>query len=467
MKAKRVRSKCTVTDRTVDPDVLTYTVGEDPVLDLELAKWDCMGTAAHVTMLSELKGLRRPIVTKVEAAKVRRELAKVVELSEAGKFTIREDDQDVHMAVERMLTESLGDLGKKIHTGRSRNDQVAVDVRLHMKSEILAVEREVSDLAAALAQLGFAAGTVPLVGRTHLQPAMPSTVEMWATGHAEMVLDQIENLEAAYRLADLNPLGSAAGYGVPLPLVRARTTALLGFSRTLHNCFGASMARGECEAALLSSLAQLMCVLSRLAEDMILFSMPEFAYFKLPREYCTGSSIMPQKFNPDVLELVRGKTAQVIGWQTAALTLLHAMPGGYNRDLQDAKLLYMKGLDTTRTTLRILAKLVRGMKVNPDACRAAFTPGVFATDVALKKVADGMPWRDAYHDVRDQFALLYDGKPCEVSGLDPDEQVALKKHEGTCLGIDHDLYQRRISEATDSADARLAALEKCCRDLLK
>ena len=200
---------------------------------------------------------------------------------------------------------------------------------------------------------------------------------------------------------------------------------------------------------------------------MILFSMPEFAYFKLPREYCTGSSIMPQKFNPDVLELVRGKTAQVIGWQTAALTLLHAMPGGYNRDLQDAKLLYMKGLDTTRTTLRILAKLVRGMKVNPDACRAAFTPGVFATDVALKKVADGMPWRDAYHDVRDQFALLYDGKPCEVSDLDPDEQVALKKHEGTCLGIDHDLYQRRISEATDSADARLAALEKCCRDLLK
>ena len=467
MKAKRVRSKCTVTDRTVDPDVLTYTVGEDPVLDLELAKWDCMGTAAHVTMLSELKGLRRPIVTKAEAAKVRRELAKVVELSEAGKFTIREDDQDVHMAVERMLTESLGDLGKKIHTGRSRNDQVAVDVRLHMKSEILAVEREVSDLAAALAQLGFAAGTVPLVGRTHLQPAMPSTVEMWATGHAEMVLDQIENLEAAYRLADLNPLGSAAGYGVPLPLVRARTTALLGFSRTLHNCFGASMARGECEASLLSALAQLMCVLSRLAEDLILFSMPEFAYFRLPRAYCTGSSIMPQKYNPDVLELVRGKTAQVIGLSTAALSLLHAMPGGYNRDLQDAKLLYMKGLETTRTTLRILAKVVKGMKVNADACRAAFTPGVFATDVALRKVAAGTPWRDAYHEVRDQFAALYEGKDAEVANLDPDKQVALKVHEGTCMGIDHDLYQKRISAAAKSAETRKLALETKCRALLK
>ena len=458
--------KKTITDNTIDQDVLNYTVGEDPVLDLALAKWDCMGTAAHVTMLSEMKGLKRPIVTKAEDARVRKELGRIVRTIGRG-FEIRVDDQDVHMAVERMLTEKLGDLGKKIHTGRSRNDQVAVDVRLHMKSEILETEKEVCALAAELCSFGFDAGAIPLVGRTHLQPAMPSTVEMWATGHAEMIVDQLANFEAAYALADANPLGSAAGYGVPLPLDRQRTTKLLGFARTLHNCFGASMARGECEAALLSSLAQLMCVLSRLAEDMILFSMPEFAYFKLPREYCTGSSIMPQKFNPDVGELGRGKTAQVIGWQTAALTLLHAMPGGYNRDLQDAKLLYMKGLDMTRTTLRILAKLVRGMKVNPDACRAAFTPGVFATDVALKKVADGMPWRDAYHDVRDQFALLYDGKPCEVSGLDPDEQVALKKHEGTCLGIDHDLYQRRISEATDSADARLAALEKCCRDLLK
>ena len=459
--------KKTITDNTIDSDVLTYTVGEDPVLDLALAKWDCMGTAAHVTMLSEMKGLKRPVVTRAEAAKVRKALARIAKSAADGKFAIRTDDQDVHMAVERLLTEELGDLGKKVHTGRSRNDQVAVDVRLHMKSEILETEKELCALAAELCAFGFRAGPVPLVGRTHLQPAMPSTVEMWATGHAEMVVDQLANLEAAYALADLNPLGSAAGYGVPLPLDRARTTKLLGFSRTLHNCFGASMARGECEASLLSALAQLMCVLSRLAEDLILFSMPEFAYFRLPRAYCTGSSIMPQKFNPDVLELVRGKTAQVIGWQTAALTLLHAMPGGYNRDLQDAKLLYMKGLETTRTTLRILAKVVAGVTVDTAKCRAAFTPGVFATDVALRKVAAGTPWRDAYHEVRDQFAALYDGKKAEIANLDPDAQVALKTHEGTCLGIDHGLYQRRISEAVASAEKRLAALEACCRKLLK
>ena len=459
-----MKTKKTITDSTVDPDILAYTVGEDPVLDRALVKWDAMGTAAHVTMLSEMKGLKKPVVTKAEAGKVRKALAKIVA---DPKFEIRVDDQDVHMAVERVLTDMLGDLGKKIHTGRSRNDQVAVDVRLHMKSEILATEKELAELAAELCSFGYAAGPVPMVGRTHLQPAMPSTVEMWATGHAEMILDQLANFEAAYAMADANPLGSAAGYGVPLPLNRQRTTELLGFARTMHNCFGASMGRGECEASLLSALAQLMAVLSRLAEDMILFSMPEFGYFKLPREYCTGSSIMPQKFNPDVLELVRGKTAQVIGWQTAALTLLHAMPGGYNRDLQDAKLLYMKGLETTRTTLRILAKVVAGMKFNPEACRGAFTPGVFATDVALMKVAEGTPWRDAYHDVRDQFAALYDGKPSEVANLDPDRQVALKTHEGTCLGIDHDLYARRISSAVSSADTRLAKLDACCRRLFR
>ena len=303
------------------------------------------------------------------------------------------------------------------------------------------------------------AGMVPLVGRTHLQPAMPSSVEMWATGHAEMILDQLENLEAAYRLADANPRGAAAGYGVPLPLDRRRTTELLAFGRSIHNCFGASMARGECEAALLSALAQLMAVLSRLAEDMILFSMPEFAYFKLPRAYCTGSSIMPQKFNPDVLELVRSKAAQVLGLQTASLSLLHAMPGGYNRDLQDCKWLYMKGLDITRTTLRILAKVVKGMKVDPAACRAAFTPGVFATDVALRKVAKGTPWRDAYHDVRDHLEQL--------DSENPDAAVALKKHEGTCFGLDHDLYRARIVAAYKSADARRRELDANCRRLLK
>ena len=450
--------KKTITDNKVDPDILAFTVGQDPVLDMRLVEWDCMGTAAHVTMLSEMK-LKKPVVTKSEAAKVRKELAKIVRLSREGKFEIRVDDQDVHMAVERMLTDALGDLGKKIHTGRSRNDQVAVDVRLHMKDEILRAEGELVALAAELRKFGLAVGAVPLVGRTHLQPAMPSSVEMWATGHAEMIMDQLHNLEAAYSLADLNPLGSAAGYGVPLPLDRSRTTELLGFARTIHNCFGASMARGECEASLVCALAQMMAVLSRLAEDMILFSMPEFGYFKLPREYCTGSSIMPQKFNPDVLELVRSKAAQSAGLATAALSMMHAMPGGYNRDLQDCKLLYVEAMDIARTTLRILAKVVAGMTCDADACRRAFSPGVFATDVALRMVAQGTPWRDAYHEVRDHLERLVDE--------DPDRAIAAKSHEGTTMGIDHEVYRKREEAALESIAKRMNALAVAKKALLK
>ena len=452
-----MKTKETITDRAVDPDILAYTVGDDPILDMNLVLWDCMGTAAHVTMLAEMP-VTPPVVTKDEAARVRAELAKVVAAAQAGDFTIEADDQDVHMAVERRLTETLGDLGKKIHTGRSRNDQVAVDVRLHIKDQLLGLEDELGALARALVVFGKAHDRVPLVGRTHLQPAMPSSVGVWATGHAEMILDQTANLEAAYELNDRCPLGSAAGYGVPLPLDRQRTSDLLGFARPLHNVFGASMARGEDEAALLCALAQLMSVLSRLAEDMILFSMPEFGYFRLPRAYCTGSSIMPQKYNPDVLELVRSKTAQVLGLATAALSLLHAMPGGYNRDLQDCKGLYMKGLSIVRTTLRILAKVVAGMTIDEDALRRGFIPGVFATDVALRKVAAGVPWREAYHQVRDNLEAL--------SSEDPDAAVAAKTHAGATAGLDWGFYAERIESLARSVAGRRAAFEGLRRALL-
>ncbi|MCQ2388594.1 MAG: argininosuccinate lyase [Kiritimatiellae bacterium] len=437
----------------VDPDVLDFTVGDDPVLDRALVKWDCAGTAAHVMQLAKIG-----VVTQAESRKVRKALGEVVAEFRAGAFRIFESDQDVHMAVERRLTEKLGDLGKKIHTGRSRNDQVAVDVRLHVKDELLGLENELADLADELCAFGRRHDRVPMVGRTHLQPAMPSSVGVWATGHAEMILDQVENLEAAYRLNDLCPLGSAAGYGVPLPLDRKLTSDLLGFARPLHNVFGASMARGENEAAVLSALAQLMAALSRLAEDVILFSMPEFGYFKLPRAYCTGSSIMPQKYNPDVLELVRAKTATVLGLQTAALSQLHAMPGGYNRDLQDSKGLYMKGLAIARTTLRILAKIVAGMDVDEAKLRAGFIPGVFATDAALRQVAAGVPWREAYHDVRDHLERL--------ETEDADAAVAAKRHLGATAGLDWKLYARRVASVRKEAAKRQKFFEAKIKELI-
>ncbi|MBP5319924.1 MAG: argininosuccinate lyase [Kiritimatiellae bacterium] len=419
----------------IHPDVLSFTVGKDPVLDLDLAVWDCLGTAAHVTMLAEMP-VRPAILTAEDRDRVINALTEIIREAQSGRFTITEADQDVHLAVERRLTERLGDLGKKIHTGRSRNDQVAVDIRLHAKDQLLSLTEEVATLAETLTAFGKRHVKLPMVGRTHLQPAMPSSVGVWATAYAELLLDDLLMVEAAYIYNDLCPLGSAAGYGVPLPLDRAKTAKLLDFARPHHNVMHASNARGKDEAILLSACAQIMISLSRLAQDLILFSMPEFGYFALPPDLCTGSSIMPQKYNPDVLELIRAKAALVEGFATTANTLLTGMPGGYNRDLQDTKELYMEGLRVTRTSLRIMNLMIASLGVNPDRLRAGFIPGVFATDRALEQVAAGVPFREAYQYVRSHLD--------ELEAADPDQAIAAKTHEGTTGGLDFAFYREKI-----------------------
>ncbi len=441
----------------INPDVLTFTEGKDPILDLALAEVDCLGTAAHVTMLSKMD-FKPTLFTEEQRVAVLRVLKEIISDVKQGEFIITAADQDVHLAVERRLTERLGDLGKKVHTCRSRNDQVAVDIRLHVRNELNALTLEVVDLAEALLSFAKAHQMIPLVGRTHLQPAMPSSVGMWASAYAEMLLDDIYLLDAAKKVNNLCPLGSAAGYGVPLPIDRQLTSDLLAFERPHHNVFYASCARGKDEAVLLTACAQIMLSLSRLAEDLILFSMPEFRYFTLPRELCTGSSIMPQKYNPDVLELIRAKAGLVQGYSTAANVILKAMPGGYNRDLQDTKELYMEGLRVTRTSLRIMKLMAEQLKVNADACRAAFAePGVFATDRALELVAGGMPFRDAYHQVRDHLE--------DLRGMNPDEVILQKTHLGGTNGLDlahlterASIIRAQATAAQAKVDAAFAAL---------
>ncbi len=442
----------------INPDVLTFTEGKDPVLDLALAEVDCIGTAAHVTMLSRMD-YTPTLFTEEQRVAVIRALREIITEAQQGAFTITAADQDVHLAVERRLTERLGDLGKKVHTCRSRNDQVAVDIRLHIRNELNALTQELAELAASLIALGQAHRAIPLVGRTHLQPAMPSSVGMWASAYAEMLLDDSALLEAARKVNDLCPLGSAAGYGVPLPIDRQLTSDLLAFERPHHNVFYASCARGKDEAVVLAACAQIMLSLSRLAEDLILFSMPEFRYFTLPRELCTGSSIMPQKYNPDVLELIRAKAGLLLGHSTAANVILKAMPGGYNRDLQDTKELYMEGLRVTRTSLRIMKLMAENLTVNPEACRAAFAePGVFATDRALELVAGGMPFRDAYHQVRDHLE--------DLRGMDPDEVIAKKTHLGGTNGIDYAALQQRAAALHAEATAHQAKVDAAIAQLL-
>ncbi len=433
----------------IDPDVLSFTVGKDPVLDLRLVEWDCIGSAAHVTMLSRMR--HGPVLfSGDERDAVVAALVEIIRQSRAGTFRITEEDQDCHLAIERSLTERLGAAGKRVHTGRSRNDQSATAIRLYARGSLLGAASEIADLAQALVSFGRRNRGVPMVGRTHLQPAMPSSVGVWATAYAEELLDTLEHVVwGALDFVDRCPLGSAASYGVPIPIDRELTASLLAFRAPIHNVLAAGNSRGKTESVVISALAQAMVTASRLAEDLILFSMPEFGYFSIPREFCTGSSIMPQKYNPDVCELIRSKAAQVVALASASCGIIVGMPGGYNRDLQDTKALLMEAFDTTRATLRILARLVGGLKAHPDRLRAAFAdPGVFATDRALELVAGGMAFRDAYHEVRENLD--------DLRGMDPDAAIAKKTHLGAPCGLDFGLYARAIAVSR----ARIRAMER-------
>jgi len=441
----------------IDDEILSFTAGKDLVLDLQLAEADCIGSAAHVTMLSRMP-VEPPVLTAEDAEAVCRELADIRDSALRGEFTISGEDQDVHLAVERTLTERLGDVGKKIHTGRSRNDQVAVDLRLFAKEKLLELMDDAADLAEALTAFGDTHQKVPMVGRTHMQPAMPSSVGLWATSYAEAVLEDLQGLRHVYELNDQCPLGAAAGYGVPLPIDRQLTSDLLGFARPLHNVAHAIQARGKLEYQILQALGQLMITLSRIAQDLMVFTLPEFGYFTIPKAFGTGSSIMPNKNNPDVLELIRSKAGLVLGYGTSVGHILHAAPGGYNRDLQDAKEPFLEGLATTRASTRILARCVEGLKVNEDKLRGAFDGGVFATDAALALVAEGMPFRDAYHHIKENLA--------ELENEDPDEAIARKTHLGGTAGLSFGLYRERIAAARGFTHEGLAHFEKAVRRLL-
>jgi argininosuccinate lyase len=419
----------------ISDEVLAYTAGDDVVLDQALVEADCLGSAAHVTMLSRLP-VKPRLFSDQDRKKVIRELAAIVAAHRKGRFKITLADQDVHLAVERTLTEKLGDLGKKIHTGRSRNDQVAVDLRIFSKQHLLLAMGEAATLAGVLLAFGRKHADVPMVGRTHMQPAMPSSLGLWATAWTEGLLDDIALLERAYELNDRSPLGSAASYGVPLPIDRKLVSDLLGFRSPCHNVLYANNSRGKMEGVILGALAQTMITLSRLAQDLMLFTMPEFGYFTLPDAFCTGSSIMPQKKNPDVLELARAKASRVQACAFAVQNLVMGLPSGYNRDLQEAKAPFMEGMESTRATLRILAPLAAGMKPVKEKLLAGFDAGVFATDRALELVGQGMPFRDAYHHVKAHLD--------ELEAMDAAEAIAKKKHLGGTAGLDFGYYERRV-----------------------
>jgi len=440
----------------IAPEVLAYTAGKDIQLDLQLVRADCIGSAAHVKMLARMP-VKPAIITAAECKMVLRELVKIMDSAERGKFKITPSDQDVHLAVERTLTKALGDVGKKVHTGRSRNDQVAVDLRLYAREQLSEIMTATVDLVDVLVKMGRKHQGVPMVGRTHMQKAMPSSVGLWSTAFAEGLLDDLALLRTAYDLNNRSPLGSAAGYGVPLPIDRAFTARTLGFSAPVHNVAYAVNARGKLESIILSACSQVMITLSRIAQDLMLYTMPEFAYFTLPEAYGTGSSIMPNKNNPDVMELMRAKSSVVLGHAMTSANIVNGAPTGYNRDLQETKEPFLEGLSVTLSSLRILAPCLSQTEVNKEALLSGFSPDVFATDRAIELVGEGMPFRDAYHYVKTNLD--------ELETVDPVKAIRHKNHEGTTGGLDFVGYAEQTRAARKSIKSESRRVDRAIAKL--
>ncbi len=379
---------------TIDRQMLEFTIGDDRELDARLLRWDVLGSLGHVA------GLRASgLLSEPEHRRLRAALRSALRAVEAGKLRIEDRHEDAHSAVEVWLTARSRGAGEQLHTGRSRNDQVACDLRLYLKQTLLDLHAAGQAVTAALLRMAAAHRRVLWPGYTHQRRAMPSSVGLWAGAYAEGVLDTLEALPALWARVDRSPLGSAAGYGVPLPIRREAAARALGFAGLDHNVATVQNGRGKLEAAALFWCTQLGHDTSRLAADVILYSAEEFGYLVLPMELATGSSIMPHKRNPDLFELTRARAATVDGDLFTVMHLAGKLPGGYHRDFQLLKAPLFRGLDCTGETLAMLAAALPRLSVDRARCAAALTGGALATDEVMRRVEQGERFRAAYRAV--------------------------------------------------------------------
>jgi argininosuccinate lyase len=379
----------------IDKEVLAYTVGKDPAVDLTLVPYDCAASAAHAKMLEKIG-----VLTSIELAQLIEGLDEITALWKKGELVIRQEDEDCHTAIENTLVAKYGDVGKKIHTARSRNDQVLVALRLYEKEALADIRRRLEVFSRALP----VDDETPMPGYTHMQPAMPTTVGMWLGSFRAAAEDDLKFLDAVLDVIDQNPLGSGAGFGIPVfEIDRNMTARELGFARVQDNPMYAQLSRGKFEAAVLGVLSQIMFDMNKLATDIMLFSMKEFGFVSLPEAFCTGSSVMPQKKNPDVLEIARANYHVVLGQELAVKSLMGNLISGYNRDMQLIKEPLFHGVEVTKQTVTIMTRVVQAVSVNAERCAEAMTDELYATEEAYKLVKQGVAFRDAYRMIAERF----------------------------------------------------------------
>ncbi|MDR7136181.1 argininosuccinate lyase [Lysobacter niastensis] len=413
----------------VDARIQQFLAGEDVILDREFFLFDVQASRAHA------QGLQRiGILDAEELAGLERELDVLAEDFRSGRFVLDEQYEDGHSAIEARLVERLGDAGKKIHTGRSRNDQILVATRLWLKDRLARVAATCRESAqVALARAGVE-GAMPLPGYTHLQRAVVSSLGMWWAAWAEGFIDNAQRAQQTLAWVDANPLGSAAGYGVNLPLAREHTTTALGFGRMQVSAAYAQLSRGKFEMAAIEAMSSALLDLRRLAWDLSLFTTAEFGFVALPAQYTTGSSIMPNKRNPDVIELMRASYSAAAAARTEIEQLL-SLPSGYHRDLQFSKGAIFHAFGRGLGALELLPDLLRNLEWKTDAMRAALDPSMYATDLAVDLARQGLPFREAYRQAAD---------PARWAQGDPEASLAARVSPGAAADLQLDELQRRL-----------------------
>lgn len=434
----------------VNKEIERFTVGRDREMDLYLAKYDVLGSMAHITMLESIG-----LLEKNELELLLAELKNIYKICEDGKFVIEDDVEDVHSQVELMLTRRLGDIGKKIHSGRSRNDQVLVDLKLFTRHELKEVAEGVKILFDELIQKSNEYRNVLMPGYTHLQVAMPSSFGLWFGAYAESLADDMLFLQAAYKMTNRNPLGSAAGYGSSFPLNRTMTTKLLGFDSMDYNVVYAQMGRGKMERNVAFAIATIAGTLAKMAFDACMFNCQNFSFVKLPKECTTGSSIMPHKKNPDVFELIRSKSNKLQSLPQQITLMMNNLPVGYFRDLQIIKEVFLPAFDELKDCLQMAAYIINKIDVNKNILDNPMYDPMFSVEEVNRLAAKGMPFRDAYKKV---------GLDIEAGNFHTDKNIR-HTHEGSIGNLCNDKIEVLMQEVMDGFG--FERMENAEKELLK